>query len=243
MKFASLLSISTTAYGLAFDGPLPTPVTDLVYAALTGFSPAPTNNVRTLPDMFRRQQKAADSAICGYLDGDSAFPVSCTSSSSCIFSAPSSWFGCCLSSCAPLTRCIDSAAVSSCLDDSSCYNDPAAMACSASDAPFCVTMLASISQRTVNHWVCGATATSVMVVASATTGIGSVSAAADASVIRQGGPGSSGGAGAGALYLLTASGSATGQGAPSSVRSSGGGAVQTAGAMVGVAVGAFAVLL
>jgi hypothetical protein len=72
MKFATLLAFSATAHGLAFDGPLPTPVADLVYAALTGYSPAPTNNVRALPDLFRRQQKpSSDSAICGYLDGDS----------------------------------------------------------------------------------------------------------------------------------------------------------------------------
>lgn len=76
MKFATLLTISTTAYGLAFDGPLPTPVTDLVYAALTGFSPAPTNNVRALPDLFRRQQKAANPAVCGYLNGDSGMSAS-----------------------------------------------------------------------------------------------------------------------------------------------------------------------
>jgi hypothetical protein len=72
MKFATLLAFSATAHGLAFDGPLPTPVADLVYAALTGYSPAPTNNVRALPDLFRRQQKpSTNSAICGYLDGDS----------------------------------------------------------------------------------------------------------------------------------------------------------------------------
>lgn len=79
MKFATILTISTTAYGLAFDGPLPTPVTDLVYAALNGFSPAPTNNVRALPDLFRRQQKA-DSAICGYLNGDSGTSASLNNS-------------------------------------------------------------------------------------------------------------------------------------------------------------------
>jgi hypothetical protein len=70
MKFSTLLAFSTTAYGLAFDGPLPTPVTDLVYAALTGFSPKPTNNVRALPDLFRRQ-KPANPGVCGYLNGDS----------------------------------------------------------------------------------------------------------------------------------------------------------------------------
>jgi hypothetical protein len=72
MKFATLLAFSATAYGVAFDGPLPTPVADLVYAALTGYSPAPTNMARALPDLFRRQQKPSnDSGICGYLDGDS----------------------------------------------------------------------------------------------------------------------------------------------------------------------------
>jgi hypothetical protein len=67
-KFATLLTISTTAYGLAFNGPLPTPVADLVYAALDGYSPRPTNEARSLPDLFRRQK--ANSAVCGYLEGD-----------------------------------------------------------------------------------------------------------------------------------------------------------------------------
>jgi hypothetical protein len=92
----------------------------------------------------------------------------------------------------------------------------------------------------MNHWVCGATATSVKVAASATTSAGSMSVTRGASVIRQDGPKSSGGAGA--LNLPTPSGSGTAGGA-SSVRSTGGGAMQTAGAMVGVAVGAFAVFL
>lgn len=72
-KFATLLTITATAYGLAFDGPLPTPVKDLVYAALDGFTPKPTFAPRALPDIFRRQ-KAANSAVCGYLDGDSGKP-------------------------------------------------------------------------------------------------------------------------------------------------------------------------
>lgn len=93
----------------------------------------------------------------------------------------------------------------------------------------------------MNHWVCGATATSVKVAASATTSAGSMSVTRGASVIRQDGPKSSGGAGA--LNLPTPSGSVSGQVGPSSVRSTGGGAMQTAGAMVGVAVGAFAVFL
>jgi hypothetical protein len=70
MKFAALLTFVATAYGLAFDGPLPTPLTDLVYAALTGFSPKPTNEARALPDLFRRQKAASNPEVCGYLDGD-----------------------------------------------------------------------------------------------------------------------------------------------------------------------------
>jgi hypothetical protein len=70
MKFATLLIFGATAYGLAFDGPLPTPVTDLVYAALTGFSPKPTDEARALPDIFRRQKAASNPGVCGYLDGD-----------------------------------------------------------------------------------------------------------------------------------------------------------------------------
>jgi hypothetical protein len=78
-KFATLLTISTTAYGLAFDGPLPTPVADLVYAALDGYSPRPTNEARSLPDLFRRQKKG--SAVCGYLEGDAGKHISLRSPS------------------------------------------------------------------------------------------------------------------------------------------------------------------
>jgi hypothetical protein len=70
MKFATILTFSASAYGLAFDGPLPTPVTDFVYAALNGFTPKPTNQVRALPELFRRQKAASNPAVCGYLDGD-----------------------------------------------------------------------------------------------------------------------------------------------------------------------------
>lgn len=70
MKFATILAITTTAYGLAFDGPRPTPVTNLVHAALNGFTPKPTNGARSLPELFRRQQKPSNSAMCGYLESD-----------------------------------------------------------------------------------------------------------------------------------------------------------------------------
>lgn len=107
-----------------------------------------------------------------------------------------------------------------------------AMACSASAAPFCVNMFAG----SMSHWVCGASATSVAVLASATsTG---ASATTDASNIIQGGVQST--ASLAALKGTPAAAEA------SSVRSTGGGAMQTAGAMVGFAggiIGAFAVFL
>ncbi|KAF2031038.1 hypothetical protein EK21DRAFT_35925, partial [Setomelanomma holmii] len=227
-KFATLLTITTTAYGLAFDGPLPTPVTDLVYAALNGFTPQPTFAPRALPDLFRRQ-KSANSAVCGYLDADPDYPISCTAGA-CIYNTASKWFGCCpngdSSKCEIMTKCINSASISSCLDNSSCYNDPLAMACTASSAPFCVNMYASIPAGTMSHWVCGASATSVGVLASATS-----ESTSDASVIRQGGQASSGTAG-GSVVATGAAASAT----ASSVKT-GGAAMRTASAMAGVAGG------
>ncbi|KAH7410175.1 hypothetical protein DE146DRAFT_644108 [Phaeosphaeria sp. MPI-PUGE-AT-0046c] len=242
MKVATLLALSTSAYGLAFDGPLPTPVTDLVYAALTGFSPKPTQAARAVPDLFRRQKN--DPAVCGFLNGDSDFPVSCTASSSCIFSASSKWFGCCASSsCAPMTRCIASSAVSSCLNDSSCYNDPAAMACSAASAPACINMFAKVADGTMSHWVCGASATSVQVLASTSKASGPPSKATDGSaIVQNGGAKTSVGAGAMSMPSNVAAASAS----ATAVRSTGAGAMHTAGAVVGVAggiVGAFAVFL
>lgn len=86
-KFAAILAITTTAYGLAFDGPLPTPVQDL-YTALNGYTPRPTNDARSLPELFRRQK--ANPAVCGYLDGDAGkqSPLSCIAHYPDPYSAP-----------------------------------------------------------------------------------------------------------------------------------------------------------
>ena len=96
----------------------------------------------------------------------------------------------------------------------------------------------------MSHWVCGASATSVGVLASSTTsgasGVRTGSAVADASVIRQGGIQTTGGAAGPGLNVASATGG------PAAVSSTGGAAVHTAGAIVGVAgglVGAFAVFL
>ncbi|EAT89408.1 hypothetical protein HBI56_026620 [Parastagonospora nodorum] len=223
MKFATLLAFSASVYGIAFDGPLPTPVTDLVYAALNGFTPKPTP---ALPELFRRQKPSSNPAVCGFLNGDGGFPLSCTAASTCLSSSSANWFGCCASSsCAPITRCVNSASLASCLDDKSCFDDPGAMACSASDAPFCVNMFAG----SLSHWVCGATETSVPVMAAAST-------SRDASRIVQGAKSTVGGLRA----TTTLAGEAP---ASASAVSTGGGAVRTAGAMVGVAVGAVVMLL
>jgi hypothetical protein len=72
MKFATLLAFSASVYGIAFDGPLPTPVTDLVYAALNGFTPKPTP---ALPELFRRQKPSSNPAVCGFLNGDGGMYV------------------------------------------------------------------------------------------------------------------------------------------------------------------------
>lgn len=289
MKFATLLAFSASAYGIAFDGPLPTPVTDLVYAALNGFTPKPTP---LLPELLRRQKPSSNPAVCGFLNGDGGmyvrrprvklrrehaflpntapyilfdcdqhmpspqfnrarvhpeadyaavpypvpedkqtnpyigFPLSCSAASTCLSSASANWFGCCASSsCAAITRCVNSASLSSCLGDKSCFDDPGAMACSASDAPFCVNMFAG----SLSHWVCGATETSVPVTATAST-------TGDASRIVQGAKSTVGG--------LRATASLAGDApASASAASTGAAAVRTAGAMVGVAVGAVVMFL
>lgn len=248
MKFATLLSLCATAYGLAFDGPLPTPVRDLVFEALNGWTPKPTGEAQSLPELFRRQQKS-NSAVCGFLNGDSGFPLSCTAGA-CIFNTSLKWFGCCTSgtsNCEMMTRCVNSASVSNCLEDASCYNDPLAIACTASSAPHCINMYASISGGNMNHWVCGATATTIAVKGSATTqsaasgvtGKPTSVAVKSASAIQQGGGNSvSSGAGGGAI--------ATG-GANTAAPSQGGAAVVNAAEslliVAGGLVGVFAVFL
>ena len=64
---ATLLAFSATAYAVAFDGPLPTPINDLLQADINGWTPRPTNLPRSLPEIFRRQQ---DDGLCGYIEGD-----------------------------------------------------------------------------------------------------------------------------------------------------------------------------
>lgn len=74
MKIATLLSLSASAYGIAFDGPAPTPASNLLYEALNGWTPKPTDQPRSIPEIFRRQQKA-NAAMCGYINGDSGKPL------------------------------------------------------------------------------------------------------------------------------------------------------------------------
>lgn len=64
---ATLFALTASVRAIAFDGPLPTPINDLLFVDINGFSPKPTNNPRALPEVFRRQ---ADDALCGYLEGD-----------------------------------------------------------------------------------------------------------------------------------------------------------------------------
>jgi hypothetical protein len=119
-----------------------------------------------------------------------------------------------------------------------------AMACSASSAPFCVNMFAKVAEGTMSHWVCGASATSVAVLTSTSASASQgAKTTADATPIKQDG-GKSGTASA--LNKPTASGQSAAAASPTDVKSTGGGAMQTAGAVAGVAgglVGAFALFL
>lgn len=64
----TLLALSATVYGVAFDGPLPTPINDLLHADINGWTPKPTNLPRAVPNIFRRQSD--DEGLCGYIEGD-----------------------------------------------------------------------------------------------------------------------------------------------------------------------------
>lgn len=68
MRGLSIFAFAATAYAVVFDGPAPTPVDP--DALLKGFSAKPTDKPRAVPGLFRRQSKK-DSALCGYLQGDS----------------------------------------------------------------------------------------------------------------------------------------------------------------------------
>lgn len=64
----ALLTLGSTAFGIAYPGPAPTQAGDAFEANLNGRSPKPTGRPRSLPELFRRQ---ADDGVCGYLQGDS----------------------------------------------------------------------------------------------------------------------------------------------------------------------------
>ncbi|KAL6710563.1 hypothetical protein ACN47E_008611 [Coniothyrium glycines] len=163
MKIACLLAFSASTYALAFDGPEPTPALDI--AALDGFTPKPTPKPRAVPELFRRQT-SENAAICGYLEGDAEFPVSCTAGD-CFHATSLNWFGCCTgtgdASCNVATRCIASASVASCLSDAACSDDRYLTACTDPAAPSCANLFSTRGGQVVSHLVCVATATSVEV--------------------------------------------------------------------------------
>ncbi|KAF1848598.1 uncharacterized protein K460DRAFT_393645 [Cucurbitaria berberidis CBS 394.84] len=182
-SIATLLAFSVTVYGVAFDGPLPTPIDDLLHADINGWSPKPTNEPRSLPDLFRRQN---DDGLCGYIQGDAELPVSCTTGG-CFYNTVLDWFGCCtgssIDSCKIATRCIASSAVDACLANPSCSNDQYLTACTASSAPFCAEMYSVVSRKTVSHLVCAPTATVVQVLRSSGS-LGSASSLRVSSILR-----------------------------------------------------------
>lgn len=62
----ALLAFSSSAFGIAFPGPVPTAAGEL--KNFNGQSPRPTGGPLSLPDLFRRQQR--DQGMCGYIEGD-----------------------------------------------------------------------------------------------------------------------------------------------------------------------------
>ncbi|KAF3032167.1 hypothetical protein E8E12_002470 [Didymella heteroderae] len=164
----ALLALSPTVLGIAFPGPAPTVAGE---ANLLGRSPRPTGGPPSLPSLFRRQGR--DEGMCGYLDGLSDTPVSCTVGT-CLYDDSISWFGCCTgtarSDCALFTTCVGSASISSCLSNSRCANDDYALACTEATAGVCMTMWGEVQEGTVNHYVCGTASASVQVVATPTAG-------------------------------------------------------------------------
>ncbi|KAH7378197.1 hypothetical protein BKA66DRAFT_442869 [Pyrenochaeta sp. MPI-SDFR-AT-0127] len=237
VNLANLLLLSATVYAVAFDGPLPTPVVNLDVIT-NGWTPKPTEEPRSLPDIFRRQK---NDKLCGYIEGDGEFAVSC-STGMCSSNTALNWFGCCTGtasdSCNIATRCVASASVEACLSDSSCYDDPYLTACTIASAPFCVQMNSVVSENTFSHFVCAPTSTVVQVLASS-TGAGE-SGSIIQTAIASGKDGKD--------LRATATRSATdGAGADQNTvvttsRSTGAAVMQTAGAFVGSFLGVVAIL-
>ena len=115
------------------------------------------------------------------------YPVSCTIGT-CAYDPANSWFGCCtgtaIDDCAIFTTCIASASMSACNNDPACASDALALGCTAASAPNCMTMLSSVSEGTVSHFVCGESTGVTVDVLSTGTGTGSLDSASATGLSR-----------------------------------------------------------
>ncbi|KAF2478167.1 uncharacterized protein BDR25DRAFT_338811 [Lindgomyces ingoldianus] len=162
-----LLTLNSFVAAIQYDGPAATP--SIKGFSADGWSPKPTGG--PIMELFRRQE---DPSFCGYLEGDAEAPISCDVGSSCMYNKAFSWFGCCtgtaITDCEVATACVESTKVSDCLKVSSCANDPLAIGCTRSAAPFCMQLYTVVSGATYGHFACGATDVTAEVLSSATTG-------------------------------------------------------------------------
>ncbi|KAF2007700.1 hypothetical protein P154DRAFT_516518 [Amniculicola lignicola CBS 123094] len=165
----ALLAFSGAVAAIPYDGPIATPVAKRW--SHNGFTPKPTSDPKPLLELFRRQE---DPAFCGYLTGDPDAAVTCRVGSSCMYDEMFSWFGCCTGTaqtdCNIITACVESTKLDECLEESSCFNDPLAMACTDREEPFCMGLYTVISSSTFGHFECAATDATYQVLGSTTGG-------------------------------------------------------------------------
>lgn len=120
----------------AFAGPSPTSSLDALHD-LSGWTPKPTK----APTRFDLVRRDAQFQTCGFFTDNG--PLSCDTSSTCMFYSSSPHFaaGCCsggnIENCQWATTCVDFAAINSGKCDQECFRDPFGMFCEDSASPFC----------------------------------------------------------------------------------------------------------
>jgi len=102
-------------------------------------SPAPTSPPDPRAVAFRlRERQATTATTCGWVDGDYASPVTCSSDYTCISSTSQNIHGCCpdLFECFPPTTCLDSTAVITACNNT-CQADLSTLKCTSDTNTYC----------------------------------------------------------------------------------------------------------
>ncbi|KAF2667405.1 hypothetical protein BT63DRAFT_456705 [Microthyrium microscopicum] len=153
--FITLLAVAGANANIFADFAAPTDFVPGAYD-FEGMSPMPT----AAPALVKRQ--AQSDSICGYLEGDPAYPLDCGAGHPCGFNTAYNWFGCCASEvgsgsaavptgCPVATSCLPYASLSACTG--ACASDTLLKKCTNSATPYCGVITVS-GHTSVADYLC-----------------------------------------------------------------------------------------